>query len=400
MKTENWNFITDLLLDDSFTSNVTDPSLSHQYVEALKKEHPDKEKEIVMALNTMKGIKSEDKSYSMEHKRAMWDKITEKAALTNKKRRKSIALFVSIAATVLLIIGLGISSVFYFTGNEKIEQYALNLSSDISTPGLILSDGRQLSIQGEQPTITYSEDGSKLIIDGSLKVQKTTSREDVYDQLIAPYGKTINLTLSDGTRVWVSSGSRLIYPPSFNRKVREIYLDGEAYFEVASVKNKPFIVKTEKMDTKVLGTKFYVQAHAKDDMYSTLLLEGKVVLSEKKSKSHHEVSLKPGQQGYVNQNQNKIRINEVENPENKISWIHGYFRLENERLDLLLKRIAKYYNVKITLPESLTPMVISGKLDLKENPEIVLNDIAVLANLELTQKEKIYFFKKNEMIIN
>jgi len=74
--------------------------------------------------------------------------------------------------------------------------------------------------------------------------------------------------------------------------------------------------------------------------------------------------------------------------------------LENERLDLLLKRIAKYYNVKITLPESLTPMVISGKLDLKENPEIVLNDIAVLANLELTQKEKIYFFKKNEMIIN
>jgi len=394
MKTENWNFITDLLLDDSFISNVTDPSLSHQYVETLKKEYPDKKKEIEIALNIMKGMKSEDNSYSMEHKRAMWDRITEKTALTNKKRRKSIILFIGIAATVLLIIGLGISSLFYFTGNEKIEQYALKLSSGSSTPGLILSDGQQLSIQGEQPTITYSEDGSKLTIDGSLKVQKSTPHEDVYNQLIVPYGKTINLTLSDGTRVWVSSGSRLIYPPSFNRKVREIYLDGEAYFEVASVKNKPFIVKTEKMDTRVLGTKFYVQAYAKEDKYSTLLLEGKVILSEKKGKSSHEVSLKPGQQGYVNQNQNNIRINEVDNPENKISWIHGYFRLENERLDQLLERIAKYYNVKITLPESLTPIVISGKLDLKENPEIVLNDIAVLANLELTQEEKKYFFKK------
>ena len=394
MKTENWNFITDLLLDDSFISNVTDSSLSHQYVEVLKKEYPDKKKEIEIALSIIKGIKIEDKSSSIKYKQAIWDRIKEKAALTNKKRRKSITLFIGIAATVLLIIGLGISSVFYFTGNEKIEQYALKLSSGISTPGLILSDGQQLSIQGEQPTITYSEDGSKLIIDGSLKVQKTAPREDAYNQLIAPYGKTITLTLSDGTRVWVSSGSRLIYPPSFNRKVREIYLDGEAYFEVASVKNKPFIVKTEKMDTRVLGTKFYVQAYAKEDKYSTLLLAGKVILSEKKGKSHHEISLKPGQQGYINQNQNNIRINEVDNPENEISWIHGYFRLENERLDQLLERIAKYYNVKITLPESLTPMVISGKLDLKENPEIVLNDIAVLANLELTQEEKKYFFKK------
>ena len=394
MKTENWNFITDLLLDDSFISNVTDSSLSRQYVEVLKKEYPDKKKEIEIALSIIKGIKIEDKSSSIKYKQAIWDRIKEKAALTNKNRRKSITLFIGIAATVLLIIGLGISSVFYFTDNEKIEQYALKLSSGISTPGLILSDGQQLSIQGEQPTITYSEDGSKLIIDGSLKVQKTAPREDAYNQLIAPYGKTITLTLSDGTRVWVSSGSRLIYPPSFNRKVREIYLDGEAYFEVASVKNKPFIVKTEKMDTRVLGTKFYVQAYAKENKYSTLLLEGKVMLSEKKGKSNHEVALKPGQQGYVNQNQNDIRINEVDNPENKISWIHGYFRLENERLDQLLDRIAKYYNVKITLPESLTPMVISGKLDLKENPETVLNDIAVLANLELTQEEKKYFFKK------
>ncbi len=394
MKTENWNFITDLLLDDSFISNVTDSSLSRQYVEVLKKEYPDKKKEIEIALSIIKGIKIEDKSSSIKYKQAIWDRIKEKAALTNKNRRKSITLFIGIAATVLLIIGLGISSVFYFTDNEKIEQYALKLSSGISTPGLILSDGQQLSIQGEQPTITYSEDGSKLIIDGSLKVQKTAPREDAYNQLIAPYGKTITLTLSDGTRVWVSSGSRLIYPPSFNRKVREIYLDGEAYFEVASVKNKPFIVKTEKMDTRVLGTKFYVQAYAKENKYSTLLLEGKVMLSEKKGKSNHEVALKPGQQGYVNQNQNDIRINEVDNPENKISWIHGYFRLENERLDQLLDRIAKYYDIKITLPESLTPIVISGKLDLKENPETVLNDIAVLANLELTQEEKKYFFKK------
>ena len=366
--------------------------MSRQYVEALKKEHPDKKKEIETALSIMKGMKSEDKSCSIKYKQAIWDRIKEKAALTNKKRRKSITFFIGIAATVLLIIGLGISSVFYFTGNEKIEQYALKLSSDISTPGLILSDGQQLSIQGEQPTITYSEDGSKLIIDGSLKVQKSTPHEDVYNQLIVPYGKTINLTLSDGTRVWVSSGSRLIYPPSFNRKVREIYLDGEAYFEVASVKNKPFIVKTEKMDTRVLGTKFYVQAYAKEDKYSTLLLAGKVILSEKKGKSHHEISLKPGQQGYINQNQNNIRINEVDNPENEISWIHGYFRLENERLDQLLERIAKYYNVKITLPESLTPIVISGKLYLKENPEIVLNDIAVLADLNMVQHEKGYLF--------
>ena len=393
MKTEHWDF-TDLLLDDTFISNVTDPSLSHQYVEALKKEYPDKEKEIESALNMIKGIKNEDKSYSIEHKQAIWNKITEKSLLTNRKRRQSIPAIIGIAATILLIIGLGISSLFYFTNTDKLEQYVLNISSDSSIPGLILFDGRKLSIHGEQPTITYSEDGSKLAIDDSLEVQQNIPQEEVYNQLIVPYGKIIKLTLSDGTRVWVSSGSRLIYPPSFNKKVREIYLDGEAYFEVVSVKNQPFIVKTEQIDTRVLGTKFSVQAYGKENMYSTLLLEGKVVLSDKKIKSRHEVSLKPGQQGYVNQTQDDIRVNEVKNPEQNISWIHGYFCLENERLDQLLKRISKYYNIKIALPESLTPMIVSGKLDLKEDPEEVLNDIAILANLELTQKEKYYFFKK------
>lgn len=393
MKTDHWDF-TDLLLDDAFISNVTDPFLSHQYVEALKTEYPDKEKEIETALNIIKGIKTEDKSYSIADKQAIWNKITGKAILTKRKRRQSIPAYIGIAATILLIIGLGISSLFYFTNHDQLEEYVLNMSTEVSTPGLILFDGRKLSIHGEQPTITYSEDGSTLAIDDSLEVQQNIPQEDVYNQLIVPYGKIINLTLSDGTRVWVSSGSRLIYPPSFNKKVREIYLDGEAYFEVVTVKNKPFIVKTEQMDTRVLGTKFSVQAYAKENMYSTLLLEGKVVLSDKKSKSRHQVSLRPGQQGYVNQNQEAISVNEVTDPENSISWIHGYFSLENERLDQLIKRVSKYYNIKIALPESLTPMIISGKLDLKEDPEQVLNDIAILANLELTQKEKKYFFKK------
>lgn len=391
MKTDHWDF-TDLLLDDTFISNVTDPSLSHQYVEALKKEYPDKVKEIETALKIIKGFKTDDKSYSIEQKQALWNKIIGKALLTNSKRRQSTPAIIGIAATILLIIGLGISSLFYFTNNDNIEEYVLNMSIEGSTPGLILFDGQQLSIHGEQPTITYSEDGSKFAIDDSLEVHQDIPREDAYNQLIVPYGKIINLTLSDGTRVWVSSGSRLIYPPSFNKKVREIYLDGEAYFEVVSVKNKPFIVKTEKMETRVLGTKFSVQAYAKENMYSTLLLEGKVVLSDKRSKSRHQVTLKPGQQGYANQNQEAISVNEVTDPENSISWIHGYFSLENERLDQLLNRISKYYNIKIALPESLTPMIISGKLDLKEDPEQVLNDIAIFADLDMVQYEKGYLF--------
>lgn len=382
MKEQDWDF-SDLLLDDSFVEQMNDPLRSKTFLRKLKNDFPEKLDEIGMAVAVLHGIKNKKENYSPRRKLRLWNRI-----IRNGSRGYNLSPL-RIAAGIMLVIGLGAAVLYNLQKQDGIELAASNFTSDKLTPGLIFSDGRMVPIAGERSSVSYSRDGSNVEINDTAQVRQNIDSDD-YNQLIAPFGKNISLVLSDGTKVWVHSGSRIVYPPVFRGKIREVYLYGEAYFEVTSNAEKPFIVKTEHFNTRVYGTRFAVQAYANENLYATILLEGAVRLSNRKSILSREVLLEPGQRGTISGGNNTFEVKQVDHAENYISWVYGHLNFYKENVDQVLGRVARFYNIRIELPESIPHKVITGKLDLKNDPVRVLSGIAVMANLRLAVEDNEY----------
>jgi ferric-dicitrate binding protein FerR (iron transport regulator) len=186
----------------------------------------------------------------------------------------------------------------------------------------------------------------------------------------------------------------LVYPPDFTDSKREVFLEGEAYFEVSQDKHKPFFVKTENFQVKVLGTKFGVQAYKDETNQNTVLLEGKVSLSSGKGLFAEEFELLPSQKAVISGTDKLITIANVRDAENYIAWIHGYLSLEDENFQGLINRISRYYNLEIEMDATVPDIRVSGKLDLKDDPKRILDGVSKIFNVKYEQKgEKITVHK-------
>ena len=212
--------------------------------------------------------------------------------------------------------------------------------------------------------------------------------------MIVPFGKYNSLQLSDGSKVWINSGSRLVYPPAFSGKTREVYLQGEAYFEVAKDPGKPFYVKTDRFRVEVKGTRFSVQANEREELFTTLLLEGEVSLTigQDKSASGTETKLNPGNIASLTENGKNFRVMPVDHPENYVAWKNGYLLFSDEPLSELLQRVSRYYNIVIELRNSSRSVKISGKLDLKDDPGRVFKGISAISRCMLISEQGKYIF--------
>ena len=127
-----------------------------------------------------------------------------------------------------------------------------------------------------------------LLIMCGLQVYYITKPEknSEMNTITVPTGQRVNLLLSDGTNVWLNSGSKMRYPASFTKGKREVTLDGEGYFEVAKDLKRPFVVQTDKYDIQVLGTKFNVEAYNDTPLFSAALMEGSIQISDKTEPSN------------------------------------------------------------------------------------------------------------------
>jgi ferric-dicitrate binding protein FerR (iron transport regulator) len=120
--------------------------------------------------------------------------------------------------------------------------------------------------------------------------------EPVYNEILVPYGSKTVITLSDSTKIWLNAGARLKYPANFNNDRREVFLQGEGFFDVTKDEQRPFFVKTNGMNIKVLGTKFNLMANADDNKIEASLVEGAIeVLGLKNDSQGGNLTLKPGQ---------------------------------------------------------------------------------------------------------
>ena len=162
--------------------------------------------------------------------------------------------------------------------------------------------------------------------------------------ITVPAGQRAQITLADGTKVWLNSKSTLTYASNFGRKERNVELDGEAYFEVAFDSLKPFIVMTGGMEVQVLGTKFNIKAYTDDQAIFTTLVSGSVQIKERESA--HTALLRPDEQCIYTTHDGRMRIHTVD-PQVSLGWIHGRFVFENETLEEILKQLGRWYDVKI-----------------------------------------------------
>jgi len=351
---------------------------------------PEKRKEISLAVSILKELKTNKRGLPKERKIALLGRIYRE-----KNRQLRLTLY-RYAASVLLVVGLGISIHLFFGQRANIEHFA---SSSVVSSGkaeLILADGERIEIDSKQSTIEYTSDGSTVSLNDTSKVEQTKPVSgESYNQVTVPYGKRSYILLSDGSRVWLNSGSRLVYPPVFGRNVREVFLEGEACFEVSKNQGRPFFVRTDAFRVKVLGTKFLVQAYAKEKEYNAVLIEGKVSLARKGKFFSKEYELSPSQKATLTTNtEADFTITEVAHVENSISWIYGYLSFEEEDIVSLAKRISRYYNISIEVRTRNVESKFSGKLDLKDSPERILDGLSTIFKTKYEkQGDKFVFYE-------
>ena len=281
---------------------------------------------------------------------SMWQHIVEhkgRETYPFKRKHKSQALSyaLKIAAVFLALVSIG--SGVYFSG-----------VFDTTLKNQVLSEGAIL-LELEDGTITVLEETETKLLQknangASVKQNKNTllyeagneQNELVFNQLTVPFGKKFELMLSDGTHVFLNSGTILRYPKSFlPNHPRDVYLDGEAYFDVQPDSLHPFTVITDDMNTRVYGTSFNVSSYKNDKNTSTVLVEGSVgVYLSNNSKGNAPVVLVPGQQAsFVD---DKVKVENVDVRKYK-AWTEGKLYFVEDRFDIILKELQRHFDVTI-----------------------------------------------------
>ncbi|MCT4616142.1 MAG: FecR domain-containing protein [Marinifilaceae bacterium] len=302
-----------------------------------------------------------------------------------KRKRKIHLIRWTAAAAVLLLI---VSSVFLLFKNHNIPQNEPLYSEVIKKAWtksaiLTLQTGEDLILD---KNLSYDlKEGNKLISKKSIStgLEYSASQKTKYSNhsLYVPKGGEYSLKLSDGTKVWLNSDSELKYPTQFDDSIREIYLKGEAYFEVEKDKQRPFIVNSSDLKIKVLGTSFNISSYLTDKSQDITLVEGSVmvVLNEKSE------ILKPGQQAKVNRSDNKISLKDVD-VYYYTSWRDGIYNFSDIRLDELIVKLSRWYDVEFQfVNQNQRSKRLNGAVKREKELSFILEMISLTTDVEFVE---------------
>lgn len=220
----------------------------------------------------------------------------------------------------------------------------------------------------------------------------------LYSEIVAPLGQMSEMTLYDGTKVWLNSGTKLRYPNDFGQELRQVELDGEAFFRVKPGK-LPFKVKLKNYEVEVMGTSFAAVAYPDEKFSQVTLVEGSVLINNHKGETVTE--LEPNQQINIPDNFNeKIRVREVSTLFYE-SWINGQIKFDEERLADVAHRLERWYNVEIRFEDEevanlrFTGTVLKNKpIDQSMKAMSLLLPIKVEHKSNLESKDVIIISKK------
>jgi len=397
MRQTNENNKIEFIHNPDFVEWVLRPSLeSDHYWKIYVTDHPSTKKDIEHGRFLIKGLVRQQKSLTEAEVSVLWDKI-EQTENYRKRRFNNLKKW-SVAASILII--LGVSGWLATQKNTStIKEINYQSIAVVPTSGndikLILSDKSEKTFTTKEVDLKYNQKG-QLETKAGKQIQtedlSKSSEIEQMNQLVVPRGKRSSIELTDGSKLWLNSGSRAIYPVAFNKKIREIYIEGEGYLEVAHDALRPFYVVTDQVKVKVLGTKFDISAYKDDDHVSVVLVEGSVQTTT----GTESLVMVPNQKLNYKISTQKSTL-EKANVLEYISWKDGWMLCNKEQIKSITTKLSRYYDKKISYTDQrLNSMTLTGKLDLKSNCEDVLKVICATAPLNYEIIDNTIFLKMKE----
>ena len=281
------------------------------------------------------------------------------------------------AALILLFIGLGTYYNFIATNDSETTVITTPVlaKKDLPPGGnraiLTLSNGSTVVLDSTGNGFVTQQSNTQIVKTAKGQLSYTTlnqnSKELVYNSVSTPRGGQYQLVLPDGTKVWLNAASSIRFPVAFVGKERKVTITGEAYFEVAKDKKKPFIVSSANMDVEVLGTHFNVSAYAEESIVKTTLLEGSVKINNKKS----EVYLVPGQQSQLN-NSGQFSIKNNIDLDKEIAWTRGKFQFNSNTIQEIMLQLSRWYDVEVIYQGKVSSETFSAIIKRSSNISQVL----------------------------
>ncbi len=342
----------DLLFAKYFKGNISDEEMS--YLQDWVSNNETSFKEVVkinFSINSV--LKNGDKTDTdISFSKFLEQTKNVKVIKSEPKKRWSGWLKYAAVFVVLITSSYYLLNNKVFVSNDNIEE-----TNSVTEISLTLGDGTVKRIDTNINQDIYSEEGTYVstqnkdeLIYGKSKGEIENKDDQLsYNVLSIPYGRIFRVSLADGTRVVLNAGSSLKYPETFSKdEVREVFLEGEALFEVTNDVKRPFLVNTTKHKIRVLGTQFNVNSYEEDQMMHTVLVEGSVgiyktndVFDIKKS-----TLLSPGEKATWTRLENTMSV-EKTNVDQYTAWTKGELIFVNQPFKQMIKRLERHYNVKI-----------------------------------------------------
>lgn len=255
----------------------------------------------------------------------------------------------------IFIFPVAIATVaIYKSGNEP---QPLSQVEEQIVPGgkkavLILDNGEAIDLKSTSGVELKEKDGTVIQVDSTVlnyqRAPARTSEKLAYNKVNVPRGGEYQLMLSDGSKVQLNSMSSIRFPVQFAQDCRLVELEGEAYFEVSKT-GQPFIVQTKGMKIEVLGTTFNISAYANEE-YQTTLVSGSVKVQTENGSNR---ILKPSEQACITPGSNQINVRNVDTAF-YTSWIHGKINFKDQRLDDIMKTLARWYDMDVVYENEAT----------------------------------------------
>jgi transmembrane sensor len=306
----------------------------------------------------------------------IYERLQKSMGVTPVKRLIPVNYWIAAASIILIFT----ASLFILKNKTTVQNLVKNHAHVKGSilPGsnkaiLTLADGSKITL-GNSGHGTITQQGlatvnklnnGQLVYNIDNKLPQNTT---LYNTATTPRGGQYELILSDGTKVWLNAASSLKYPVAFTGTERHVELTGEAYFEVAKNKKMPFSIGVKGGSIEVLGTHFNVMAYNDDQHMLTTLLEGSVKLT----KNGAEALLKPGQQADIVDGQTTYQVSEA-NIDEAVAWKNGYFVFDNENIQSIMKKMARWYDVDVSYKGAVTDQNFGGTVSRFSNITELLN---------------------------
>lgn len=263
-------------------------------------------------------------------------------------KKSNFKKYIAIAASVVVLLGVG----FFY--KQNIQTKTIQPKFDFKSTDIVLQleDGKvqiihednSVQVLDSKGNVVGNQAGNKLVYENNSNLEKLS-----YNTIKIPYGKKFQLQLSDGTLVHLNSGTTLKYPVKFIAgENRQVFLDGEAFFDVAKDKKHPFIVNADNLNVRVLGTHFNVSNYPEDAATDVVLVEGSVGMynSNEEFNADKNTILKPGYKGSYNRENATIMTKPVIT-DIYTSWINGGLTFRNMTFKNIITKLERRYNVTI-----------------------------------------------------